>query len=69
MGIAVGLQRAYAALKTNLTQSAEKMSEADHSFKPTNEVRNYGQLWGHVANAPGVRPGQGRGEPEHGRGF
>ena len=50
-GIAVGLQRAYAALKTNLTQSAEKMSDADYSFKPTNEIRGYGQLWGHVANA------------------
>jgi len=51
VGIAVGLQRQYAALKTNLTQSAEKMSEADYSFKPTNEIRGYGQLWGHVANA------------------
>jgi DinB superfamily len=50
-GLAVGLQRQYAALKTNLTQSAEKMSEADYSFKPTNEIRGYGQLWGHVANA------------------
>src|SRR4051812_28084600 len=50
-GIAVGLQRQYAALKTNLTQSAEKMSEADYGFKPTNEIRSFGQLWGHVANA------------------
>src|SRR5438477_6168212 len=50
-GIAVGLQRQYAALKTNLTQSAEKVSEADYAFKPTNEIRGYGQLWGHVANA------------------
>jgi len=50
-GIAVGLQRQYAALKTNLIQSAEKMSEADYGFKPTNDIRSYGQLWGHVANA------------------
>lgn len=50
-GIAVGLQRQYAALKANLTQSAEKMPEADYGFKPTNEIRTYGQLWGHVANA------------------
>jgi hypothetical protein len=50
-GIAVGLQRQYAALKTNLTQSAEKMPDADYGFKPTNEIRSYGQLWGHVANA------------------
>jgi hypothetical protein len=51
VGIAVGLQRQYAALKTNLTQSAEKMPEADYGFKPTNEIRSFGQLWGHVANA------------------
>lgn len=50
-GIAVGLQRQYAALKNNLTQSAEKMPDADYMFKPTNEIRGYGQLWGHVANA------------------
>jgi len=62
-GIAVGLQRAYAALKTNLTQSAEKMSDADYSFKPTNEIRGYGQLWGHVANAQFGQCSQARGVP------
>ena len=51
VGVAVGLQRGYAQLKGNLTQSAEKMSEADYGFKPTNEIRSFGQLWGHVANA------------------
>lgn len=51
VGIAVGLQRNYAQLKTNLTQSAEKMPESDYGFKPTPEIRTYGQLFGHVANA------------------
>ncbi|MEP7307220.1 MAG: DinB family protein [Acidobacteriota bacterium] len=62
-GIAVGLQRAYAALKTNLTQSAEKMSDADYGFKPTNEIRGYGQLWGHVANAQFGQCAQAKGVP------
>jgi len=51
VGIATGLQRGYAALKMNLTQSAEKMPEADYNFKPTPDIRTYGQLFGHVANA------------------
>jgi hypothetical protein len=62
-GIAVGLQRQYAALKTNLTQSAEKMSEADYGFKPTSEIRSYGQLWGHVANAQFGQCAQAKGVP------
>src|ERR1043165_5582798 len=51
VGTAVGLQRAYAQLKNNLTSSAEKMPEADYFFKPTPDIRGYGQLWGHVADA------------------
>ncbi|MFN8062921.1 MAG: DinB family protein [Vicinamibacterales bacterium] len=49
--LAAGLQRSYNNLKTNLTQSAEKMSEADYAFKPTPDVRSFGQLFGHVANS------------------
>jgi hypothetical protein len=53
IGLATTLQRAYAAIKTNLTQSAEKMSEADYNSKPSTmpEVRTFGKLFGHVANA------------------
>jgi hypothetical protein len=50
VGIAAGLQNAYNRIKTLVTQSAEKMPDADYGFKPTQEIRNYGQLWGHVAN-------------------
>lgn len=35
----------------NLVKSAAKMSEADYAFKPTPEVRSFGELIGHVANA------------------
>jgi uncharacterized damage-inducible protein DinB len=34
-----------------LVQSAEMMPEANYSFKPTPEVRSFGELIGHVANA------------------
>ena len=48
---AVALQRGYAQLKNSITASAEKMSDADYFFKPTPDIRGYGQLWGHVADA------------------
>lgn len=43
----------YNNVKMNLTQAAEKMPESDYSFKPgtTTEVRNYGQVFSHVAQA------------------
>jgi hypothetical protein len=50
VGLAAGLQAAYNRIKGLVTASADKLSEADYSFKPTAEIRNYGQLWGHVAN-------------------
>lgn len=34
-----------------VTRSAEQMPEADYAFKPTPEVRSFGQLMGHVADA------------------
>ena len=53
IGLATSLQRGYAGLKTNFTQAAEKMPEADYAFKPgsTPEVRNFGQAIAHVAQA------------------
>jgi len=32
-------------------QSAELMPEADYAFKPTPEIRSFGQLIGHIADA------------------
>jgi len=51
--IAVNIQRQYATVKTNLTQAAEKMAEADYGSKPSTmpEVRTYGQLFAHVAQS------------------
>jgi uncharacterized damage-inducible protein DinB len=41
----------YARLKTTLIASAEKMPEENYSFKPTETVRSYGQIVGHLADA------------------
>jgi uncharacterized damage-inducible protein DinB len=42
---------AYARLKGIMLASAEKMPEESYSFKPTEAVRSYGQLVGHLADA------------------
>ena len=47
------LQRGYQGFKTNFTQAAEKMSEADYTFKPgsTPEARTYAQVIAHIAQS------------------
>jgi uncharacterized damage-inducible protein DinB len=50
-GAVAGLGAVYGAGKRFLTQAAEQMSEENYAFKPTPEVRSFGQLVGHVANA------------------
>ncbi len=42
---------AYGAVKNILLRSAEKMPEENYNFKPTEAVRSYGQIIGHVADA------------------
>ena len=53
IGLATSLQRGYNGFKTNFTAAAEKMPEADYTFKPgsTPEVRTYGQVIAHIAQA------------------
>src|ERR1700726_1035608 len=41
----------FARMKTILVSSAEKMPEENYNFKPTDAVRSYGQIVGHVADA------------------
>lgn len=41
----------YRQAATYILAAAEQMPEADYSFKPTPDVRSFGQLVGHVANA------------------
>lgn len=42
---------AYTRLKGIMVASAEKMPEESYGFKPTDAVRSYGQLVGHLADA------------------
>jgi uncharacterized damage-inducible protein DinB len=41
----------YMMIKGNIAKAAEKMPEESYSFRPTPEVRSFGQLVGHVADA------------------
>ena len=41
----------YGHVKDILLRSAEKMPEENYNFKPTDTVRSYGQIVGHVADA------------------
>lgn len=51
--VATSLQRAYQGFKRNFTGAAEKMPEADYSFKPgsTPEARTFAQVIDHITQA------------------
>jgi hypothetical protein len=51
VSLSVGLQRSYDSVKTDLTRAADKMHEADFSYRPTPEIRPFGQLFTHVASS------------------
>jgi uncharacterized damage-inducible protein DinB len=46
-----GAQRTYNIVKGYITRAAEKMPEEHYAFKPTKDVRSFGQLIGHIADA------------------
>jgi uncharacterized damage-inducible protein DinB len=41
----------YMLIRGNIAKAADKMPEESYSFKPTADVRSFGQLVGHVADA------------------
>ena len=47
-GSAKGLQ---GMIKGNLVKAAEKMPEESYGFKPSHDIRSFGELVGHVADA------------------
>jgi DinB superfamily len=53
IGLATSLQRGYAAFKRNFTGAAEKMPDADYTFKPgsTPEARTFAQVIDHIAQS------------------
>ena len=46
-----GLKNLYTNVKGWIIRAAEAMPEEHYSFKPTPEVRSFGELLGHIANA------------------
>ena len=49
--ISGGQKFLYTMAKNYIVQAAAKMPEENYSFKPTPEVRSFGQLIGHIADA------------------
>lgn len=50
--LAVGTAKGLWEQMTNyITKAAEQVSEGDYAFRPTHDVRTFGQLIGHVAGA------------------
>jgi len=50
-GPAAEVQRSYAAVKTNILKSADRMPAADYAYKPTADVRTYARVLNHVTEA------------------
>ena len=52
LSLTTTMQRAYATLKGNLTQAADKMPEANYPYKPASDpdLRTFGQWIGHQAD-------------------
>ena len=57
---------AYQSAKANLLKAAEKMPESDYSFQPTPEIRTFGQLIAHAAEAQMAICGWAKGAPSKG---
>ncbi len=49
--LSVGAKRTYSIVKNYVTKAAAKMPEENYGFKPTPDVRTFGQLVGHIADA------------------
>jgi len=49
--MSAGIKQAYNGVKNNVLKAAEKMPEADYSFKPTPAQRNFGGWVAHLADA------------------
>src|SRR5687768_17020047 len=51
MGAGRGINQMYATIKLNLSESAAKMPEPEFAFRPSADVRTFGEILGHVGNA------------------
>jgi uncharacterized damage-inducible protein DinB len=56
----------HATIRRNLADAAQSMSAEEYAFKPTPEVRSFGELIGHLANANFFFCAQAKGEKSPG---
>src|SRR5262249_27649597 len=49
--LSAGAKRTYGIIKGYITRAAAKMPEEHYAFKPTPDVRSFGQLVGHISDA------------------
>lgn len=63
INLASGLQRSYATIKANLTEAADKLAEADYTYRPSPEIRPYGGQFAHTANSQFNACAAAKGEP------
>jgi uncharacterized damage-inducible protein DinB len=61
-GYTASVRSRWNAVKRNVSASAKAMPEAGYSFKPTPEVRTFGELIGHLANEHYIFCSQLKGE-------
>lgn len=59
-------KHAYDSVKNNLLKAAENTPEADYSFKPTPEIRSFGELIAHIADVQMRICSAVNGEPKRG---
>ncbi len=45
------VKQLYDGMRRNITEAAEQVPESQYGFKPTPEVRSFGQLVGHIAGS------------------
>jgi uncharacterized damage-inducible protein DinB len=48
--VALGTKQRFDAIKRDIVESADGVPEAEYAFKPTPQVRSFGELIGHIAD-------------------
>ena len=46
-----GMRRSYNTLKMNMTETAQKLPDADYTYRPSPDIRTFGGQIAHVANS------------------
>ena len=57
-------KQAYNGIKNNLLKMAERMPEENYGFQPTPDIRTFGQLVSHVADAQTRNCSAAKGDPK-----